>query len=58
MKTTRLPVRRRHLAVAASLAALAGPASIFAVPAPANAAPALGGSHGRLTPGDLLVTTG
>jgi hypothetical protein len=58
MKTTRLPVRRRHLAVAASLAALAGPASIFAVPAAANAAPALGGGHDRLTPGDLLVTTG
>jgi hypothetical protein len=57
MKRYRRTARRRRLAVAASLAALAGPASIFAVPAAANAAPLPGGSH-RFSPGDLLVTTG
>jgi len=57
MRGFRRPVRTRHLAVAASLAALAGPASIFAVPAAANAAPLYGGGH-HFIPGDLLVTTG
>jgi hypothetical protein len=58
MKVTRLRVRRRRLALAASLAALAVPVSIFAVPAAAGTAPAFGGGHDWLTPGNLLVTTG
>ncbi len=57
MTAIRLRARRRHLALAASLAALAGPATLVAVPA-ANASPAFGGGHNRLTPGNLLVTTG
>ena len=58
MKVARLRVRRRRLALAASLAALAVPVSIFAVPAAVGAATAFGGGHDRLTPGNLLVTTG
>jgi hypothetical protein len=58
MKATRLPVRRRRMALAASLAAVAGSVSIFAVPAVAGAAPSFGRGGDRLTPGNLLVTTG
>jgi hypothetical protein len=58
MKAIRLPARRRHLVLAASLAALAGPASIAAVPSAAHAAPPFGRGHDLFTPGNLLVTTG
>ncbi len=58
MRAIRLTVGRRRLAVAACLAALAGPALMFAIPGDANAAPARGGGHDRLSPGNLLVTTG
>ncbi len=58
MNVTRLRVRRRRLAVAASLAAVAGSVSIFAIPAAADAASGFGGGHYALTPGSLLVTTG
>ena len=56
MKAIRLPVPRGRLALAASLATLAGPASIFAVPA-AGASPSFGWGHDWLIPGELLVTT-
>lgn len=52
MRVTRLRVSKRRLALAASLAAVAGSVSIFAIPA-ADAAPS-----GGFTPGNLLVTTG
>jgi hypothetical protein len=58
MKLTRPRVRHRRLLVAASLAAVAGSVSIFAIPAAADAAPGFGGSHEALMPGNLLVTTG
>ena len=58
MKATRLPARRRSMALAASLAAVAGSVSIFAIPAAAGAAPAFGRSQDQFTPGNLLVTTG
>jgi hypothetical protein len=58
MKVTRLRVRNRRLLVVASLAAVAGSVSIFAIPAAADAAPGFGGGHDALTPGNLLVTTG
>jgi hypothetical protein len=58
MNVTRARIRKRRLAVAASLAAVAGSVTIFAIPAAADAAPGLGGSHDALTPGNLLVTTG
>jgi hypothetical protein len=58
MNVTRPRARKRRLAVAASLAAVAGSVSIFAIPAAADAAPALGRSHEGLSPGNLLVTTG
>jgi hypothetical protein len=58
MKAIRLPVRRRRMALAASLAAVAGSVSIFAVPAAAGASSASGQGPGRLTPGNLLVTAG
>jgi hypothetical protein len=58
MKAIRLPLPRGRLPLAASLAALAGPALIFAVPAAADASPAFGWGHDRLSPGDLVVTTG
>jgi hypothetical protein len=58
MKATRLPAGRRYLALGASLAAVAGSVSIFAMPAAAGAAPAFGRSHDQFTPGNLLVTTG
>jgi hypothetical protein len=51
MKVARLRIGTRRLALAASLAAVAGSVSIFAIPA-AVAAP------GGLASGDLLVTTG
>jgi hypothetical protein len=54
MKVTRLRTGRRPLALAASLAAVAGSVSLFATPADAGATPA----SGLLTPGNLLVTTG
>jgi hypothetical protein len=58
MKATRLPVRRRRMALAVSLAAVAGSVSIFTVPAAAGAASAFGRGTDRLVPGNLLVTTG
>jgi hypothetical protein len=58
MNAIRLPVRRRRLALAVSLAAVAGSVSIFVVPAAADATHAFGRGAGRLTPGNLLVTTG
>jgi hypothetical protein len=58
MKATRLPVRTRRMALAASLAAVAGWVSIFAVSPAVGAASGSGGGPGRLTPGNLLVTTG
>src|ERR1700756_2637159 len=58
MTASRLPGRRRSLALAASLAAVAGSFSVFAIPAAAGAAPAFGRSHDQFTPGNLLVTTG
>jgi hypothetical protein len=58
MKATRLPVRRRRMALAVSLAAVAGSVSIFAVPATADATLAFRHGPGPLTPGNLLVTTG
>jgi hypothetical protein len=58
MNVTRLRARRRRLAVAASLAAVAGSVTIFAIPAAADAAPGFAGSRDALTPGNLLVTTG
>ena len=57
MNVTRRRIRRRRLAVAASLAAVAGSVTIFAIPAAADAAAGFGG-HDALTPGNLLVTTG
>ena len=50
MKAIRLPVRRR-MALAVSLATVAGSVSIFAVSAAANATPAFGRGPDRLTPG-------
>ncbi len=59
MKLTRLRVRKRRLALAASLGALAVPVSIFAMPAAAGASAHFGGGHHqRFIPGMLLVTTG
>ena len=58
MDVTHLRVRPRRLALAASLATLAGSVSIFAVPAAAGAAPGSGSGPDWLTPGNLLVTTG
>jgi hypothetical protein len=58
MKVTRLRIRRRRLALAASLAALVVPVSMFAVPAAAGAAAHFGRGHDQFTPGNLLVTTG
>lgn len=58
MRVTRPRLRNRRLAVAASLAAVAGSVSIFAIPTAANAAPGFGVGHNLLTPGNLLVTTG
>jgi hypothetical protein len=58
MKGFRLPVRRRHLALAVSLAAVAGSVSMFAMPGAADATPAPGPGPSWLTPGNLLVTTG
>src|SRR5579862_9604687 len=58
MKVTRVRVRGRRLVLAASLAALAVPVSIFAVPSAAGAAAGFGGGHDRFIPGKLLVTTG
>ena len=58
MNVTQLRVRRRRLAVAASLAAAAGSVAIFAIPAAADAAPGFGVGHDGLLPGNLLVTTG
>jgi len=58
MKVTRLNNRRRSLAIAASLAAVAGSVSIFAIPGAAGASPAFGWRHDLFTPGNLLVTTG
>jgi hypothetical protein len=58
MKVPRLRIRRRRLALAASLAALAVPAAMFAVPAAAGASSHFGGGHDEFTPGNLLVTTG
>jgi hypothetical protein len=58
MKAIRLPVRRHPMALAVSLAAVAGSVSIFAVPAAAGATSAFGHGPGQLTPGNLLVTTG
>ena len=58
MHVSRLPTRRRYLALGASLAALAGSVSLFAIPAAASAAPAFGWRHDQFTPGNLLVTTG
>jgi hypothetical protein len=52
----RTPSRRRGLVLAATLAALTGPASIVAVPGAASAAPVW--RHDVFRPGDLLVTTG
>jgi hypothetical protein len=54
MQAIRVPVRRRRLALAVSIAALAAPASIFAIPAGANAT----SGHNVFSSGDLLVTTG
>jgi hypothetical protein len=51
MKVARLRIRTRRLALAASLAAVAGSVSIFAIPAAVAAT-------GGLASGDLLVTTG
>jgi uncharacterized membrane protein len=56
MKVTRPQGRRRRLALATSVAALAGSVSIFAVPAAASAA--AGFKPGNFAPGNLLVTTG
>jgi hypothetical protein len=58
MRGFRLPVRRRHMALAVSLAAVAGSVSMFAMPGAAGATPAFGHGPGWLTPGNLLVTTG
>jgi len=58
MNVTRSRIRSRRLAVAASLAAVAGSVTIFAIPAAADAAPGFGGSRDALAPGNLLVTTG
>jgi hypothetical protein len=57
MGATRLRVRGRRMTLAASLAALAVPVSIFAAPAGAGTVAGYGGGHGRLAPGNLLVTT-
>jgi hypothetical protein len=57
MKGTHIGTRRRHLALAASLAALGGSVALFAIPAAAGAAP-VGQGNDRFTPGNLLVTTG
>jgi hypothetical protein len=53
-----LRARRRRMALVASLAAVAGSVSIFAVPAAADATLASGRGPDLLTPGNLLVTTG
>jgi hypothetical protein len=45
------------MALAGSLAVLAVPMSIFAVPAAAGAASTDGAGHDRFIPGNLLVTT-
>jgi len=58
MKVTRLNTRRRRLALAASVAAVAGSVSIFAIPGAAGASPVFGWDHHGFTPGNLLVTTG
>jgi hypothetical protein len=58
MKAIRVPVRRRRLALAVSLATVAGSVSIFAVSAAAGATPAFGHFPGQFIPGNLLVTTG
>src|SRR5271170_961397 len=58
MRGFRLPVRRRHMALAVSLAAVAGSVSMFAMPGAAGATPAPGPGFSWLTPGNLLVTTG
>jgi hypothetical protein len=58
MKAIRLPVRRRRMALAVSLATVAGSVSIFAVSAAADATPASGHGPDRFIPGNLLVTTG
>jgi hypothetical protein len=58
MKAIRHPGRRRRLALAVSLATVAGSVSIFAVSAAANATPAFGRGPDRFIPGNLLVTTG
>jgi predicted lipoprotein with Yx(FWY)xxD motif len=57
MKVTRLNNRRRRLALAASLAAVAGSVSMFAAAGAAGASP-IGRGHEEFTPGNLLVTTG
>ena len=48
MRVTRPRLRNRRLAVAASLAAVAGSVSIFAIPAAANAAPGFGVGRNNL----------
>jgi hypothetical protein len=53
MKGNRLTAGWRRLGLVASVVALAGPASILALPGAALAA-----NHGGFAPGDLLVTTG
>jgi len=58
MKAIRLPARRRRMALAVSLATVAGSVSIFAVSASAGATPAFGHGPGPFIPGNLLVTTG
>jgi hypothetical protein len=58
MKAIRLPARRRRMALAVSLATVAGSVSIFAVSAAADATPAFGHGPDRFIPGNLLVTTG
>jgi hypothetical protein len=57
LKVTRLNNRRRRLALAASVAAVAGSVSIFAAGGAAGASP-VGWGHQGFTPGNLLVTTG
>jgi hypothetical protein len=57
MKARRLRGGRRRTALAASLAVLAVPMSIFAVPAAAGAASTAGAGQHELIPGNLLVTT-
>jgi hypothetical protein len=58
MKAIRVPVRRRRMALAISLVTVSGSVSIFAMPAAADASLAAGRGPGRLTRGNLLVTTG